>query len=1265
MKRRFTKLMAALALLALLVPIGAWGQTYRKVTTAPSDWSGTYVIVADASNVIFTGQSGSNDYGGYATVTITSESVTGDYSNYEVLVEKSGDYYTMKHISSEKYLGWTSGNNLYFSTDVPTSNAYKWTLSTSSILNADDNNRKLQYNSGSPRFACYTSSQKVAYLYLKDSGYTLTSAVIPTGTGTVELSETSLEEGETATATATANAHYTFTSWSITGGGATLSSTTTNPTTVTMGTANATITATFTEDPKYNITYNPNYEGSTDEPVAVSNYAGETMTIAPYTTFSRTGYAITSWNTEADGNGTTYHAGDSYTMTSAGLTLYAQWEEKHEQTVTLTQSVLGLTGSYTTNTEKTIEGITYVYSNLMKSNDNIQAKASTGTIKNSTAYSGDIISVVITHSGTARATTINGSANGTDWTQVATGSGSINADFTGKGYKYFQITRGDNAAYWTKVEITWSTAPSTDPSITAEDVNITYNAEEGNIAYQIENSVEGASIQALLADGATITNFVLDEPANGAVHFTCDANATNAIKTATVTLNYVSGEDILATKEVTVTQAAAPQMALYTYSINGVESQSTYAEVGSTITLVAGQDLNEDFTFAGWTTDPNDVSQLLTSFTFDEEDAYVFYAVYEHTTGIATSASMTIDKNTKNFPTSYGTANTFTEYTLNDKKFQIQQVFYNSDNGTDCLQFRASGNNNGTGIIYNAESFGSISSIVLTYNSNDNNKNFTIKAGSTANPTEGTAITPSINENEYTFDLSGGNNSYFVLTNGDYAGYLDNIIINYTAGPTAAYYTRVFWGEQGEQLYDNYTVVGPSIVPSGMILNVGWNVLTNDNPANLIIEDGAQVINAVNAFEGTVFKNIAGTDFGTPEQPTNGGYYLIASPVSQPVQPSASNGFVTENWDLYAYDATQPYEWRNYNLANDQHAFENIEAHHGYLYASQENTTLSFAGTLNAFPSNLSLIDENDAIEIMRLVYDANSHDDLKSLTLVGNSYAETYDFYVWDEDEGDFCEFTAYTLNDEGDGFGTDISDMLQDVAPMDAFFVLATGPNQKVVKYAQTIGRSNPKLNVKISRQNGTLLDNAIVSFAAGSMAKKLYLTDNSTRVYFPISNQDYAVVRAQSEGEQPVNFKAKENGTYTLSVETKNVEMDYLHLIDNMTGADVDLLATPSYTFEAKTSDYASRFRLVFSANSISEDADGDNAFAYFNGSNWTISNPSTGSGSEATLQVVDVMGRVLSSETLSGNAEVNINQPTGVYMLRLVSGDSVKVQKVVVR
>ena len=141
-------------------------------------------------------------------------------------------------------------------------------------------------------------------------------------------------------------------------------------------------------------------------------------------------------------------------------------------------------------------------------------------------------------------------------------------------------------------------------------------------------------------------------------------------------------------------------------------------------------------------------------------------------------------------------------------------------------------------------------------------------------------------------------------------------------------------------------------------------------------------------------------------------------------------------------------------------------------------------------------------------------------------------------------------------------------------------------------------------------------------------------------------------------PVNFKASKNGTYTLSVNAENVEMNYLHLIDNITGDDVNLLATPNYTFEASTADYASRFRIVFSAtesNSTSSES-----FAYFNGSTWMVSN--TG---EATLQVVDMMGRVLRSENFSGNAEINLNQAAGVYVLRLVNGENVRTQKIVVK
>ena len=205
-------------------------------------------------------------------------------------------------------------------------------------------------------------------------------------------------------------------------------------------------------------------------------------------------------------------------------------------------------------------------------------------------------------------------------------------------------------------------------------------------------------------------------------------------------------------------------------------------------------------------------------------------------------------------------------------------------------------------------------------------------------------------------------------------------------------------------------------------------------------------------------------------------------------------------------------------------------------------------------------------------------------------------------------------------------------------------------------TSGEGGMKIN--LTRNRGTVIDRAIVHFGECRQLPKFQINPNNTKVYIPQGNKDYAIVRSVAQGEMPVSFRASENGTYTIAVEAENVDMNYLHLIDNMTGADIDLLATPNYTFEARTNDYTSRFRLVFSANGIDEQT--AEAFAFFNGTSWTVSN--TG---DATLQVVDITGRIISSETINGNATVSLNQPAGIYMLRLVNGNDVKVQKVVVR
>lgn len=134
-----------------------------------------------------------------------------------------------------------------------------------------------------------------------------------------------------------------------------------------------------------------------------------------------------------------------------------------------------------------------------------------------------------------------------------------------------------------------------------------------------------------------------------------------------------------------------------------------------------------------------------------------------------------INADTEDFPSSYGTANTFTEYTLNGLKYMIQQVYVNGAK----LQWRAAGNTNGTGTIYNSDAMpAGITSIVIVYNSSDSNKNHTVQIGSSANPSSETAITPSISGNTYTY-AGDGASTYFVITNGSNAGYIDSITINF------------------------------------------------------------------------------------------------------------------------------------------------------------------------------------------------------------------------------------------------------------------------------------------------------------------------------------------------------------------------------------------------------------------------------------------------------------------------------------------------------
>lgn len=427
---------------------------------------------------------------------------------------------------------------------------------------------------------------------------------------------------------------------------------------------------------------------------------------------------------------------------------------------------------------------------------------------------------------------------------------------------------------------------------------------------------------------------------------------------------------------------------------------------------------------------------------------------------------------------------------------------------------------------------------------------------------------------------------------------------------------------------DNISIGNNSIyiiTPTGKLTTNGSLVSTD--PTRFIIEDGAQLIHNSSGVKATVKKDI------TAYTANDNGWYFIASPVTENTTATAANGLLTNNYDLYAFDQSQDLEWRNHEANNFPLAHKT-----GYLYGNSGNTTLTFAGTLAA------------TTEPTTLAYDNNAS--LKGFNLIGNPYP---------------CNTTItndfYTTN----GSTVILAQTGTVIAPCEGVFVKATGASQSVTFNKAVSAKGSVSGNCidlvisqKQERDGGsTPLDRARVRFGEGIGMEKLSLDENHSRLTLWQGGQDYAVAYADGQNELPVNFKAAENGTYTLAFEVENLDLDYLHLIDNMTGDEVDVLAMPAYTFEAKTSDYASRFKLVFSEPTDGPSAD-DQPFAYYaNGEIRIVADVC-----DASLQVVDVTGRVVASVGEHTRCVPTTGMAPGVYVLRLINGDNVRTQKIVI-
>ena len=434
-----------------------------------------------------------------------------------------------------------------------------------------------------------------------------------------------------------------------------------------------------------------------------------------------------------------------------------------------------------------------------------------------------------------------------------------------------------------------------------------------------------------------------------------------------------------------------------------------------------------------------------------------------------------------------------------------------------------------------------------------------------------------------------------------------------------------------------------------------------------------------NALIGATYKDEDSHGFGSGVDITKmeNGYFPNGLPVTTP------GGENDVKWDFYTYYEPE-YHWINlkrnknnhyhYDLDNPRIVYNEADQANGaqsvftpgkgYMMAISQDSYMNSTGTLNNGDVTIALTNqEPEGINFN------------KGWNLVGNPYQAYLDIDVLDVDifayDADQNLYAPYTKT-----ASENPAIVSQYVHPHQAFFVYSANEEGSLIFTKDMATTENtpssyfrgekvnyPLVNIFAENERGNR-DMTVIEFnrpEIGGVKEIQGLRNANFHIAAHLEGQGYGLLFAPEGTDRvPVRFYTEEDGTFTLTWETMHGDFTSLLLVDNMTGTITDMLRADHYTFDATTDDYASRFYITFAVTDVEEYNEGDNDFAWFDGSEWVING-------KGTLDVVDVLGRTIYCTRLTDEQNrVNLNNVAkGVYMLRVSQGTSTKVQKVVVR
>ena len=955
------------------------------------------------------------------------------------------------------------------------------------------------------------------------------------------------------------------------------------------------VTVTVAPHATWTVTYNANGgTGSMSDPNSPYDNGDDVTVLA--NGFTYLNHTFVKWNTQADGKGTDYDPDDVIEDISANITLFAQWENGSHVTYTVTSTSSVSTSGSAPIGSKAIFTQTYGTACQMTGGNSM-----TLTLKGYQAQT--VKSIVLSMKS-------NKSAGAGTLAVVAGSTTLASIDNSGAGVAFSNSAwNGSYTQSYTDVT----------PAMTDDD----YEIQAGeNIVITIS-----ATTSSLFCESFTINYETSDSPA--VITSETEQTVTHASQSIT------TGDKVFE---------------LYSLNITTPTFALSYCDEDGTV--LGSNPYSSWFTAA--VTDNEKVTYSVTANTGGDRTAY--FKVYATVAGDPVYSGL-CSVTQKHQPHTYTLVDGSTVTLEAGKHYIIAS-------GTSNGKIPAMGKQNGTirdtvHVKVSSGTFTEVDGLYEVVLSGDNTNKWTMY---------------DVKNSQYICATSSSSNDVGMQTdydaNGQWAISMDESAVTltaqgsytknlfrynsgsprfscYSSGQSAVYlYKRD--GDKDLEFYSPTTLESATIasdetytVESGQTLNIA--TLTNSGSAtNLIIEDGGQLITN-SAVAATIRKNVASA---TSRDDHVYGWYTISSPLATTkiAGDGANTNLTTGTYDLLRYDEGS-HTWENYKAGHGD--FANMTAGRGYIYRNSGDVTVEYKGTVNNGEVDYPVTKDGDMLTGFNLIGNPYPHEIYKGAgTAIPNSKADDY-----------VLATGFYTLTKEGAWHsGTDNSTA---ILPGQGLLVQATTAG--TISMTNTPSDGSAKTNndnIKFSVANSRYEDVTYAWFDKGIGLDKIdHRNPDVPMLYISRDDKNYAVATMSDDTEAfNLCFKAKKMGQYTLSYAAKG-EFNYLHVIDCLTGDDVDMLLEEKYVFTATPQDKANRFivRLAYKAGNVTSY---DDSFAYQNGSDIIVNG-------EGELQIFDVMGRMVAKRHINGvETMCTSSLQTGVYILRM-AGNDIKTQKIIIK